>query len=1114
MKFGKTLLKSQITEWQSHYISYKALKKTIKSVEKSKLTTRTIDDDPVTAFLFALDRELEKVESFFARKLNDLKKQREKYRYVQSHDHDSNSEALVALTETMNLIHNLLSFADTNKKGFAKILKKFDKKFHQSTQDTYLRTKVAVCSFANDTVLAEILESIEKSQDLLRQVAEQENSEYPPRQNVKLTAERNNIFLDVLEQDDVDALKQIIENMSVGVDEQKAATDKTLFSMLSKACQQRALKCIRLLIESGVNLTDDNDINERSILHKLVIHGGILNTGRVSPTMKNTITSDQLLSLSRSPTDNNIKNMANGDSGSFASDAVQGNPEIISVILEHLKGDLALQSNTKDTSGRRPLHYAMANGYVKIVRVLLEHLINTEQFSFHQDDAWFDNDGYTPLFYGILHGRTQAVKCMIDMGGITDISTITTRSPNHAVYTPLNPFARNEAHTPLAMSCKLGYTAMTELLLDYGADPDSEDKYGETPLHFAVRNGYTECVTLLVGFENEKGVNEIVRKKANMEIKEKLCGRTALLLAAIEGHLEIVDILIKAGANKDATDFSEWTAHVHATFRGHVKVQELLRPSKPYAVKAPEGMETNKESVAAERIYGHKFLQGQSMISVTIGTFDTRKHIKPVQINNMAVPPNSIIPSMSTSLIVSAKNAVGEPTVIDLPVKDHSEPVIFYSDNIDDVTLNFDLVPTYGTKKQLIGRATALLSSIKTFDIDKTSFMGSVTVPILGAGSLEVIGKIIFEFLVVNPYTHPNLSVDSKHTYWKSLTTKLIGHRGMGMNRPSHNLQLGENTVMSFVTAASLGAEYVEFDVQLTKDRVPVIYHDWTITETGYDIPIHAITLGQFLSLKNDSVSQTANGNGTDDDAITITPSEDKATNEKTGTNNNKDTTHITKKLRRSNSLGVMTVKNGLKSAHNMEIKGNGANTIQAPFTTLDETFKKVPLHIGFNIEVKYPMIDEAESSGLPIYNTELNVFVDAILNVVYDHTAQNRNILFSSFHPEICQILAVKQPNYPVFFLSNIGTVNMADARCQSIQRAIRFAKSADLLGIVVRSDPVLEAPQLIKTTKETGLLVFTYGARNNDVECAKFQKKLGVDAVIVDSVLAIRNGLQQHND
>jgi len=75
-------------------------------------------------FLFALDRELEKVESFFVRKLDDLKKQREKYRYIRSHDYDSDSEALVALTETMSLIHNLLSFADINKKGFAKILKK------------------------------------------------------------------------------------------------------------------------------------------------------------------------------------------------------------------------------------------------------------------------------------------------------------------------------------------------------------------------------------------------------------------------------------------------------------------------------------------------------------------------------------------------------------------------------------------------------------------------------------------------------------------------------------------------------------------------------------------------------------------------------------------------------------------------------------------------------------------------------------------------------------------------------------------------------------------------------------------------------------------------------
>lgn len=31
------------------------------------------------------------------------------------------------------------------------------------------------------------------------------------------------------------------------------------------------------------------------------------------------------------------------------------------------------------------------------------------------------------------------------------------------------------------------------------------------------------------------------------------------------------------------------------------------------------------------------------------------------------------------------------------------------------------------------------------------------------------------------------------------------------MNRKNSHLQVGENTVLSFITAASLGAEYVEF---------------------------------------------------------------------------------------------------------------------------------------------------------------------------------------------------------------------------------------------------------------------------------------------------------------
>lgn len=41
------------------------------------------------------------------------------------------------------------------------------------------------------------------------------------------------------------------------------------------------------------------------------------------------------------------------------------------------------------------------------------------------------------------------------------------------------------------------------------------------------------------------------------------------------------------------------------------------------------------------------------------------------------------------------------------------------------------------------------------------------------------------------------------------------------------------------------GAAFVEFDVQVTKDLVPVIYHDFLVSETGTDAPVHTLTYRQ-----------------------------------------------------------------------------------------------------------------------------------------------------------------------------------------------------------------------------------------------------------------------------
>jgi len=55
---------------------------------------------------------------------------------------------------------------------------------------------------------------------------------------------------------------------------------------------------------------------------------------------------------------------------------------------------------------------------------------------------------------------------------------------------------------------------------------------------------------------------------------------------------------------------------------------------------------------------------------------------------------------------------------------------------------------------------------------------------------------------------------------------RVIGHRGAAGLAP-------ENTPASFRKAAALGARWVEFDVHLSKDSVPVILHDDTVERTS-----------------------------------------------------------------------------------------------------------------------------------------------------------------------------------------------------------------------------------------------------------------------------------------
>jgi glycerophosphoryl diester phosphodiesterase len=72
-----------------------------------------------------------------------------------------------------------------------------------------------------------------------------------------------------------------------------------------------------------------------------------------------------------------------------------------------------------------------------------------------------------------------------------------------------------------------------------------------------------------------------------------------------------------------------------------------------------------------------------------------------------------------------------------------------------------------------------------------------------------------------------------------SLAQRLVAHRGY----PS---AITENTVDSLKAAMELGARWIEFDVRLSADARPVLYHDDTLARlAGQSTPLSELTLAQ-----------------------------------------------------------------------------------------------------------------------------------------------------------------------------------------------------------------------------------------------------------------------------
>ena len=118
--------------------------------------------------------------------------------------------------------------------------------------------------------------------------------------------------------------------------------------------------------------------------------------------------------------------------------------------------------------------------------------------------------------------------------------------------------------TPLHIAAFYGWPKTTELLISRGADVNARDRVGMTPLHAAVVSGGRAEVELLL------------RRKADISVRTE-AGQTALHLAAATGQPKLSKYLIEQGADPSSQDSNGKTPLFYAEQNKHPQTSALLQ---------------------------------------------------------------------------------------------------------------------------------------------------------------------------------------------------------------------------------------------------------------------------------------------------------------------------------------------------------------------------------------------------------------------------------------------------------------------------------------------------------------------------------------------------------
>lgn len=175
---------------------------------------------------------------------------------------------------------------------------------------------------------------------------------------------------------------------------------------------------------------------------------------------------------------------------------------------------------------------------------------------------------------------------------------------------------------------------------------------------------------------------------------------------------------------------------------------------------------------------------------------------------------------------------------------------------------------------------------------------------------------------------------------------------------------------------------------------------------------------------------------------------------------------------------------------------------------TLKGLLQASDLEPSYNIEIKFPDRDMIDRYGMKT-PVPVDKYCEVILDTVKRYASPRANVIFSSFHPDVCRWVR-KHTGHKVYLLTEARNMpSQREPRTDSLAEAFAFAKTAALHGIVADAEGLLKEHdhRLSLAIRSAGLSLWTYGKENTSRDLVDRQLRLGVDGIITDDLPLIQD-------